>query len=555
MSGQTAFADAFLAGLRAGGVTDLVVSPGSRSTVVLLAGVRAGIPLHPIHDERVAGFFALGLARSGKVPALLCTSGTALGHYLPAVMEASATELPLVVVSADRPPELHGSGANQTIDQRGLFGAHLRASVDLGVGRSDDSSLRFAARAGAQAALRARTPAAGPVHVNAPARKPLEPETDLGPSPSPPRVDPPLVVPSPRALERLGRTLAAARRPLFVAGPAPVALREARGAVASLRKATGAVMVADATSQLPTSLVAGDLSATRLEPDLVVQIGRAPIGGRLERWLTSRRRVVLAGTPAQGWSDPGSSAEEVIVGDLAATLASVAQSMREAPAARWREATDQYADAVFRARETAATASFHEGIAVRVALRHWPATGRVMLGNSLPVRHADLWAAPPEAPVLHQRGVSGIDGLVAGAAGACVGADRPTLLVLGDVSFLHDLGGLSAARRASAPLVVMVVDNGGGRIFERLPVHCALEAEAFERLFAMAPAIDVSHAARTFGIPYARCEDRSGLEGALDAAAQRPGPSVVHVVAHGSRTADLALAEAIAAVPLPDGTL
>ncbi|MBO6939279.1 MAG: 2-succinyl-5-enolpyruvyl-6-hydroxy-3-cyclohexene-1-carboxylic-acid synthase [Deltaproteobacteria bacterium] len=540
---QTAFTDAFVGGLASGGVRDLVVSPGSRSTALLLAARRAGLRLHPIHDERAAGFFALGLARTtGAPPALLCTSGTAAAHYLPAIMEASATGLGLIVLGADRPPELHGSGANQTIDQSHLFGRHVRAYLDLGLADGSDATLRAAARRGAQAVVAARWPDPGPVHVNAPARKPLEPAAHSASIPRAPAIDLPRVVADRDALESVANWLSEGERPALIAGPAHPGLRDSRDAVLRLATALDAPLLADATSQLPSSIPAHDLAAGLLDADRILQIGRPPIGSRIERWLAERPRVVLA---ERGHPDPGSTAERFVFGALDESLRALAEHTPSRSRPGWSERWRGLADTVERTREALLADGFHEGHVARIALDRLPEAALLVLGNSLPVRHADLWARPTNVPVLHQRGVSGIDGLIAGAAGANVGASAPTLAMIGDVSFLHDVGGLSAARRCERPLVILVVDNGGGRIFEWLPVHGAIDDADFEALFAMAPAIDVEAAAKTFGHRYVAPRSPDSLASALDAALTHEGCTVVHAVASGGRVADSALADAI----------
>lgn len=541
---QTAFADAFVGGLAAGGVRDVVVSPGSRSTVLLLAAKRAGLRLHPVHDERAAAFFALGLARATDAPpALLCTSGTAAAHYLPAVMEASATGLGLIVLGADRPPELHGSGANQTIDQSHLFGRHVRAYVDLGLPDGREGTLRAAARRAAQVVATARWPDPGPVHVNAPARKPLEPEGGAPSVPHAPTVALPSAHPDGESLSELARWLSEAARPALVAGPALRSQRDAREAVATLAAALDAPMIADATSQLHGTLPAHDLTAPHLDADRVLQVGRPPIGGRVERWLSDRPRAVLA---ERGWPDPASSAERLVFGAVSTSLETLAAAVPSRRRDEWSRRWGALATATERHQEALLAKGFHEGHVARIALERWPDDGLLMLGNSLPVRHADLWGRPPRATVLHQRGVSGIDGLVAGAAGANVGSGAATLAMIGDVSFLHDIGGLAAARHCDEPLVVLVVDNAGGRIFERLPVHGTLDEHTFEDLFAMAPAIDVASAAATFGHRYHPVDSAEALASALDEARAERGCTVVHAMANGGREADRALGVAIA---------
>jgi len=542
---QTAFADAFVGGLAASGVCDVVVSPGSRSTVLLLAAKRAGLRLHPIHDERAAAFFALGLARTTDAPpALLCTSGTAAAHYLPAVMEASATGLGLIVLGADRPPELHGSGANQTIDQSHLFGRHVRAYVDLGLPDGREGTLRAAARRAAQVVTTARWPDPGPVHVNAPARKPLEPEGGAPAVPRAPAVALPSAQPDDESLIELAEWLSHGARPALVAGPALRSQRDARDSVAELAAALDAPVIADATSQLHGTLPAHDLVAPHLDADRVLQIGRPPIGGRVERWSSDRPRAVLA---EQGWPDPASSAERLVLGSVVASLEALAARVPSRGRDEWSARWSSLAAAVERHQEALLADGFHEGHVARVALERWPEGDLVLLGNSLPVRHADLWGRPPRATVIHQRGVSGIDGLIAGAAGANVGGDAPTLAMIGDVSFLHDIGGLAAARHCDAPLVVLVVDNEGGRIFERLPVHGTLDDGTFEELFAMAPAVDIPSAAATFGHSYRAVDTCDSLAKALDDARSDGGCTVVHAIASGGRDADRALGDAIAA--------
>ena len=533
----TAWSRLLLASLAEAGVSRVVISPGSRSTpFVLAAGQTPGLQIDTIIDERSAAFFALGQARvSGAPTLLLCTSGTAGAHYLPAVIEAAMARVPLLILTADRPPALQGCDAPQTIDQRGLFGHFARWSADLGLPDASPGSLRALRRVAHQAAHTSRWPLAGPVHLNAPARKPLEPafsraERDLlravhallaEPAPA---ARPPQTRPSEAAVASLQAALSGARRPLAVAGPAPLGPpAETLHQLARL----GVPVLVESTSQLRRG---PDHGAARvgafdpilrdpsrreaLAPDLVIQLGGPPTSGLYERWMSERpglRRLVVRAT---GWSDPQSSAE-ILLAEPAELLAALQpgvemeagwpEAWREAEARAWRAVAGSAQDPAAELRFAAAAVS---------AL---PEGALLVLGNSLPIRDVDA-ALPPGGPaigVLCQRGANGIDGLVSGAAGAAAASGRPTLLLIGDVSLLHDVGGLAIAAEARGPLVIVVLNNRGGRIFEQLPVARSGATEADMARFTTPHDRDLSHAAALYGIIYSRVDSAEALSGAL----------------------------------------
>jgi len=482
--------------LAAGGVAEVVVSPGSRNTAYALAMHRhRGLRVHDVVDERAAGFFALGMARAtGRPAALLCTSGTAPAHYLPAVIEATRARLPLVVVSADRPLELVGCEAPQAIDQVKLFGDHVVHFVDLGTPDPAPAAVRGVARAVSQAVLASRWPVAGAVHLNARARKPFEPEapqTDAGRAAVAvaeavaswaPDVAPPRSLADPAAVARVAERLSRARRGLIVAGPAPVAARGWRDAVAQLAEATGFGVYAEATSQQrwwgrPASVawVDGlDLAAPAMDweafgaPQVVLEVGRPLVAGSHGRALAGldAERIVLSDGP---WADWQGTARALLLGEVGHSLQALAGAVAgSADPSPWRtlaHTADAATDAAL------AEAPHTEGAAMRSLGDHVPAGTRWVLGNSLSVRLADWFVRRQhDGEVLHQRGANGIDGLIAGAAGAARATPTPTLLVLGDVAAWHDLGSLALARSLDTPLVVVVLHNGGGRIFDLLPV-------------------------------------------------------------------------------------
>lgn len=566
------------------GIRDVVISPGSRSTpFVLAAAACPRLRCHDAIDERAAAFFALGQARvTGRPSLLLCTSGTAGAHYLPALLEASYAHVPVLALTADRPHELQGCAAPQTLDdQARLLGGSVRRAFDLGPPEPAEEALLALRRIAAQAVLATRHPLPGPVHINARARKPLEPQapqTDeelalagraravLG-RPIP-RAHPPRLVPSPEAVAELVDACACAggggRRGLIACGPAPLRSAEDRQALLALAAATGFPLLAEAASQLrftrrPPEVLCGDAFdlflrdpalRARLAPDLILQIGAPPTSSSFDALLRAEapgdrhrhrpRRFVLA---AHGWNDPQSRAEALVLappGETARCLLDVLgsarpgggvdpgfqQLLRQAEAGAWRAVAallDEEPDG--------------ELALVRAAVAALPPGALLVLGNSLPIREVD--AACPgalcEVEVLSQRGVSGIDGLVSGAAGAASVAGRPTALLCGDVSFLHDLSGMHLLRAAAAneaPLSIVVINNGGGRIFETLPVAAAADPAALRR-FTTPHEADLSGAARTFGLPFARVHDAAALRAELGRALAgdaRQGATLIEAV-------------------------
>jgi len=544
----TVWADRLLDALAAAGITDVVASPGSRSTPYLLAASRrADLTIHSVIDERAAGFFALGMARvTGRPPLLLCTSGTAPAHYYPAVIEASEAAIPLVILSADRPLALRGRGAPQTTDQVDLYGRHARHACDLGDPAPTDDALRGLVGAATRAVERALGPVPGPVQINAPAQKPLEPvaaetadEHDLVERAA--RVS---VAPIARSaieldaasLAPIRDALARAERPALVAGPLPV--DAPREAILDFLRRTGITLFAEAGSQLRFGPRPGVRAADSFEwwldrqhPDVILEIGATPTTGRYLRWLDAgppARRFVLGG---DRFRDPSGTAAAVVLGDLGAIVGALADDAdRSAPFEAIEARTWARLDATLGDALTEATA-------VRRVLERLDDGALAALGNSLPIRHADRYVRGGGARrrVITQRGVNGIDGWVAASAGAAAATGEPLVTLIGDVTFAHDVGALSLAARAATPLVFVVLDNGGGRIFEQLPVA---EAGVDMALFTTPSGVDAVAAARAFGVAAADVTDLGGLDAALDEALARHGATVLRCVVDPSGARD-----------------
>ncbi len=560
-----------LGSLARAGVEDVVLSPGSRSTPFAWAALNEPkFRCHSLVDERVAAFFALGQARvTGRPSLLVCTSGTAAANYFPAVIEARLSRLPLLVLTADRPFELQHSGAPQAIDQIKLFGEAVRAFFELGTPDAAPSALQGVLRSVAHALHATHFPEPGPVHLNARARKPLEPvsASDAESLALRASVDQLLARGPAKAsgatlqgdVTRLAQACAETPCGLIMVGPhlpseAPLALLE-------LAEITGFPLLCEATSQLrwlserapQVCLIDGfdwllrsQRLSSVLQPDLIVSFGGTPTSGAYERLLnggfTGQRFVVSA----HGFPDPHGLASELVSSGSTeaarATSALLERSMLREPSARlefaraWSDA-NRLAWRVVERELARPTPVLSEARAVRSVLDHLPEPSLLVLGNSLPIREVDAYVplAVRRIRVLSQRGANGIDGLISGAAGAASATDEPTLLLLGDVSFSHDLGGLAAARASRGPFAIVVIDNGGGRIFEQLPIFSQFQGKPETAHFWLTPqALNLEHAAQLFGYRYARVTQDTELPRAIQHATTERGVSIVHVVVEGA---------------------
>jgi 2-succinyl-5-enolpyruvyl-6-hydroxy-3-cyclohexene-1-carboxylate synthase len=563
--------------LRNAGARDVIVSPGSRSTPFAWAAFHTGgVRLHSIVDERSAAFFALGLARAGgPPPVLLCTSGSAAANYFPAVVEASLARLPLLVLTADRPFELQQAAAAQTIDQLNLYGAHARGFFDLAPPGAERGSFAALARIVAQAYSIARYPEPGPVQINCRAKKPLEPSA---PDPAAERelaamvdgllksrsatLEPPSVCASPEALSRLAERIAASERAIIACGPlAAEHGNETRAALSELAAVADMPIFAEVTSQLRFGLTrAGDADAlglllasksgrSALLPDLVVRFGAPLTSTTGESVFSGSHAPELHLVAAHGFPDSMNTARSLTLGPIAETARALARRLEahgKSEARRVYRARVQAANARVWSTidaELASGTGFGEVDAVRTTLRALPDGAALMLGNSLPVREVDAYVRQDARVlrVLHQRGANGIDGLISGAAGAAAASSAPMAMLIGDVSFAHDLGGVALLRAVRTPLAVVIVDNGGGRIFEQLPVARLFDGDApssFERLFLTPPELALEHAGPLFGLRYVAPADAASLDRELRAALATPGATLIHVRVPGHSARD-----------------
>jgi 2-succinyl-5-enolpyruvyl-6-hydroxy-3-cyclohexene-1-carboxylate synthase len=543
-----AFAATFVDELARCGLEAACIAPGSRSAPLAMAFARhPGVRVWMHLDERSAAFFALGMARaSGRPVALLCTSGTAAAEFHPAVIESHYSRVPLLVLTADRPPELREVGANQAIEQGRLYGPAVRWFFDPGVPDLEPDAPARWRRLAARALAEAAGEPAGPVHLNLPFREPLTPPPGAVPPAvpavaAPTRVRRPATPPSEETVRDLAAALGAARRPLVVAG-------ELRGGTAlrvpldALQERLDAPLLAEPTSQLRRRCATGLVEAADAllrdagwaaghRPDLVLRLGAPPTSKALNRFLADAGAPVVV-VDGEGWRDPEQQAADFVRGDPALLLAALAERLpeRAAPGA-WREAWLGAGAAAAAALGEALDASpLHEGHAVRALAAALPEEAQVVIGSSMPIRDADtFWpAAAPGQRFLANRGASGIDGLVSTGLGAAAAApDLPTVVLLGDLSLYHDMNGLWAARRHGLRATIVVLDNDGGGIFSFLPQ--AEHPDVFEELFGTPLGLRMEDVARLYGLPFREARDAAALPGELRAALAGGGVSLVRV--------------------------
>ena len=504
------------------GVGHAVISPGSRSTPMALALTdRSDVSVHVVHDERSAAFAALGLGLDGVPALLLCTSGTAAANFYPAVVEAGLSDVPMIVLTADRPEELRGVGAPQTIDQVDLFGRHVVWSRDPGV--PDDAERSLWRELAIDASTHARS---GPVQLNLAFREPL-----LGVAGElPPRA---------AAASPLGASPAGVRRSdaippigeprglILVGGRSGVSAED----VSALAERTGWPVVADPISRMrgPEVICAADALVRSTQfaagnlPDVIARIGRPAASKLLAQWTrrATDAGAVLVQVGGPGVIDPEHNVSAVVsIDELLEAAPAASESAREW-AASWA-AADRSADRAI----VEVLAGFDEltepGVARTIA-DALPADADLVVASSMPIRDLE-WFGGPRATAHSNRGANGIDGVLGTALGRALGG-RTSYVFLGDLAFVHDSNALTALARRDADLRIVVVDNDGGGIFSFLPQAAALSDARFEQLFGTPLGVDIVALATSYGLV---ARTARSVDELVDQLAQ-PGPWVCRV--------------------------
>ena len=541
------------------GVQHVCISPGSRSTPLALAVLqREGLASSVHHDERSAAFFALGLAKASRHPvALVCTSGTAAANYFPAIVEASLSHVPLLVLTADRPPEARGWGAPQTIDQVELYGRYTRWALDFPLPEPTAPVLAFLRQSMARAVHVATRAPAGPVHINVPLRDPLPPILVPGDVPDAiaqdaanARTRSTLTIaegapkPDDAQLRPLAERLAHIAHGVITVGPTTGDERLG-AALARLAEATGWPILPETPSSLrvqslaPTAIAHGELLARNAAfsrahvPEIAIRLGQALTPRALTRFVDSAKECIVVDEPGR-WIDPGHRAATLLAGDptlLIGRLAELIHEQRPTRDASWLEEFQRADAAAERALVHALDAEEELGElhVARDVFDALPSGVPLFVASSMPIRDletvAGLRATP--APILANRGANGIDGTLASALGAAAAHGGRGALLIGDVAFLHDANSLLTAKLLGLSLTAVVINNDGGGIFSFLEVAQNVEPQVFEKLWGTPHGLDIAAAAQAFGAAHTRVRSRDELKSAL--ASHAPGARVIEI--------------------------
>jgi 2-succinyl-5-enolpyruvyl-6-hydroxy-3-cyclohexene-1-carboxylate synthase len=528
-----------------GGVLDAVVCPGSRSTPVALAlADDPRMRVHVHHDERSAGFIGLGLSLRGRPAVVLTTSGTAAVELHPAAVEAHHARVPLLLVTADRPPELWDVGAPQTIDQTHLFGRAVRWFAEPGV---PDAATRGSWRSlGARAVAAATGVPPGPVHLNLAFREPLvgtpgtlPPARSVGPGWPEGRpwtmTAPGLAPPTSDDAFRIQELSGAAG--VIVAG-----LRcGAADRIHRLAAALGWPVLADPRSgcrtTTGTTVGAADAilrhrdTAERLGPEVVLRMGEPPASRVLNTWITDSGATEVLVHEQGAWIDPDRRLDRIVVGQpsewwdpLIAGVTPAEPSWLDG----WQEAEAAAQQAIDDVLAQHAEPT-EPGVA-RTLLAELPDHARLVVASSMPIRDLEWYGAPRAGVwVEANRGANGIDGVLSTALGVALASNAPTVALVGDLAFLHDTSALVGLVRRPADLTVVVVDNDGGGIFSFLPQRAQLPAERFEQILGTPHGVDIGALGEVHGLRVTRPERSADIGPAVRGALGSPGPQLVHV--------------------------
>jgi 2-succinyl-5-enolpyruvyl-6-hydroxy-3-cyclohexene-1-carboxylate synthase len=572
-----AYVGAFVDELQRAGVHHAVICPGSRSTpLAITLASRPEIRVWMHLDERSAAFFALGLAKRLAQPvALLCTSGTAAANFLPAIVEAKLTHVPLLVLTSDRPHELRDTGAPQAIDQNRLYGTHVKWFVEVALPEANNAALRYIRTLASRAAALTLAVPAGPVHLNMPFREPLTPDPLADQPLSPPEQRDPIAwegrpgnVPyttvsdvalgtlSAERIEQLAELLKTTPHGLIVVGPlfAP----ELTDPLIQLARRLGYPILADPLSQLrcgehDRTLILSSYDAfLRLEafaahmvPQLVLRFGAMPTAKPLllylKRHAATCRQIVIDGQG--GWEEPTQLAAEMLHTDPAvlccALLAELDHTKHSIDARQEWLTTWLHTEHITREALQTAMQKFSqlfEGRIFTELAELLPDRANLYVGNSMPVRDLDtfFWGNKHTLRQIGNRGANGIDGVISSALGFSAASEpnEPTVLVIGDLSFFHDQNGLLAARLHQLNLVIVLVNNDGGGIFSFLPQ--AAHPQHFEQLFGTPTGLDFSPIVHMYGGHFKQVTDWSQFREAVTYGIASGGLHVVEVATERS---------------------
>jgi 2-succinyl-5-enolpyruvyl-6-hydroxy-3-cyclohexene-1-carboxylate synthase len=556
----TAYTAAFVAELVQTGVTEAVVSPGSRSTpMAMVMAEHPGLNVHIHVDERSAAFFALGIAKaSGKPVAILCTSGTAAANYFPAIAEANISRIPLIVITSDRPHELRDVGAPQAIDQIRLYGHHVKWFVEMAIPEQSDEMLRYVRSVCGRAAATALQAPSGPVHLNFPFREPLIPRIDN---------------------ENVFQLKERPRRYVNVRnGALTIDKNDMSEIAAAINEHENGIIVCgqmedEAFTEMLTMLsdrlnfpiLADPLSQLRsgkhstenvidaydtflrnadaksdLKPTMILRFGSMPVSKALTIFLKENYQAehfVVDG--AGGWRDPAVLSTEMIYCNettfCQTLLSEVKANKNQQFLHKWQALNRLTKDSLTVIKDTT---ELSESRLFYQLAEMIPDHANLFVGNSMPIRDLDSFFHNNEKSIriLANRGANGIDGTISTALGAAAVSSQPSYLVLGDLTFFHDLNGLLAAKLYPIDITIIIVNNNGGGIFSFLPQ--AEHPKHFELLFGTPLDLDFEHVVRMYNGKFTRVQDWDHLGSTMESVKSTHGLNVIEVVTKRDRNTE-----------------
>ncbi|RDI44376.1 2-succinyl-5-enolpyruvyl-6-hydroxy-3-cyclohexene-1-carboxylic-acid synthase [Falsibacillus pallidus] len=549
----TRYTASFIDELVQAGITDMVVSPGSRSTpMAILMAEHPSINLYMNVDERSAGFFALGLAKASKNPVvLLCTSGTAAANYFPAIVEANLSRVPLIVLTADRPHELRNVGAPQAIDQIHLFGSHVKWFNEMALPENDESMISYVKAAANRAVGAAKSNPSGPVHLNFPFREPLIPDlsgevfesvngTDK--KSMPPKVMNGSLHLDDTQLDELFSIFSEHEKGIIVCGP----MDAAAGPIIELAERLGYPVLPDPLSQLRScsedvnqeillegydAFLRTEAVKQELKPDVVLRLGAMPVSKSAMLFmknLKSAQHVVV--DSGSGWRDPSHISTTMVYSDENSFCQSlIKRAGDEKRNTGWLKMWKEINSITIKNMSQIELAEdMDEGKVFFEMANNLPENSGIFVGNSMPIRDIDsfFFNNKKNIHVMANRGANGIDGVVSSALGASAHI-HPMHLVIGDLSFFHDMNGLLAANMNKLNLTIIILNNNGGGIFSYLPQ--AEKAPHFELLFGTPTNLDFKHTAALYGADYILAENWDDFNSALINHAENDGLKIIEV--------------------------
>lgn len=540
---------------------DLVISPGSRSTpMAILAVEHPKLKTWLQIDERSAAFFALGIAKANRKPvALLCTSGTAAANYLPAITEAKQARVPLLILTADRPHELRDVGAPQAIDQIHLYGRYAKWFVEMPLPESSLQMLQYVRTTAGRAVTMASMGPAGPVHLNFPFREPLVPNLNVEGLWAGGRSEQPFVrsLEGKRKLEdiwaqHLVDEFTAIEKGVIVVGPHDEP--DLSEAVVKLAEKLNYPILADPLSQLRSgnhtkdmiidgydSFLRSDEVKGKLKPELIIRIGAMPISKAFLLYLKRHRdvRQIIVDEDTE-WREPTTSATDMVFANPSNFCHQLVSKLSDKQNSEWLNHWQDIntANQESLLRDGYIEEEFFEGQVILELIEHLPNEASIFVGNSMPIRDLDTFFMNNQKQIrtYANRGANGIDGVVSSAIGVAAYED-PLVLVIGDLSFYHDLNGLLATKLHQLNITIVLINNDGGGIFSFLPQ--AKEASHFEELFGTPIGLDYSHAVKMYNGEFTRPTSWNEFRSALHKGVGQEGLHVIELQTNRERNAEL----------------